>query len=187
MKKLIVAVFSLMAPILLERIFSGFLEKGIQYMVSNECFYSNWVYRRISEGVRVNLGFYIILILIIYFTILFVTNHNKKKEKSGKNCKGKCKECQKNHTFQCVSSKICDWYKHSEGYVAIIAAIWIVTIAFLSLTNFVNHTMIRLTNNIEIIAPYVTDEEYKYLKSDFTLMKNYNDFCELTNALNKYA
>ena len=69
----------------------------------------------------------------------------------------------------------------------IIAAIWIVTIAFLSLTNFVNHTMIRLTNNIEIIAPYVTDEEYKYLKSDFTLMKNYNDFCELTNALNKYA
>lgn len=76
MKKLIVAVFSLMAPILLERIFSGFLEKGIQYMVSNECFYSNWVYRRISEGVRVNLGFYIILILIIYFTILFVTNQN---------------------------------------------------------------------------------------------------------------
>ena len=47
--------------------------------------------------------------------------------------------------------------------------------------------MIRLTNNIEIIAPYVTDEEYKYLKSDFTLMKNYNDFCELTNALNKYG
>ncbi len=39
MKKLIVAVFSLMAPILLERIFSGFLEKGIQYMVSNECFF----------------------------------------------------------------------------------------------------------------------------------------------------
>ena len=187
MKKLIVAVFSLVAPILLERIFSGFLEKGIQYMVSNECFYSNWAYRRISEGVRVNLGFYIILILIIYFNIVFVTNHNKKKEKSSKNCKGKCEKCQKNHTFQCVSSKICDWYKHSEGYVAIIAAIWIVTIAFLSLTNFVNHTMIRLTNNIEIVAPYVTDEEYKYLKSDFTLMKNYNDFCELTNTLNKYA
>lgn len=34
--------------------------------------------------------------------------------------------------------------------------------------------MIRLTNNIEIVAQYVTDEEYKYLKSDFKLMKSYN-------------
>ena len=65
--------------------------------------------------------------------------------------------------------------------------IYIVFILFLLTTNFINKTITRTTNNIEIVSPYITDNEYKKLKSDFHSMKNSIDYKELTQNLESIA
>ena len=46
------------------------------------------------------------------------------------------------------------------------------------------HSFLR---NIEIIAPYISDEEYKTLKSDFYQMEDIGDYNSLQNELNYIA
>lgn len=176
---------SLIVPLFVERIASGLIEKGISYIIANDYIYSNWVYRRIAEGARVNLSFYIIVVIFIAISIAIVRKDDRKLKKY--KCQKECKNCENKHTFTCVAIKIRDWYKHADGYVAILLALWIVIIAFLSLTNFVNHTIIRISNSIEIVAPYIDDSAYKKLRSDYYLMENYGDYCELMRDLQEYA
>ena len=38
--------------------------------------------------------------------------------------------------------------------------------------------------NIEIVAPYISDQEYKQLKSDFFTIKSKSDYDNLQKALN---
>ena len=41
--------------------------------------------------------------------------------------------------------------------------------------------------NIEIVSPYISDQEYKALKSQFHLISNENDFDKLTLAIDNIA
>lgn len=52
---------------------------------------------------------------------------------------------------------------------------------------FVINKVTSITNNIEIVSPYITDEEYKQLKSDFHTMKSRDDYDSLTNSLSEIA
>ena len=40
-----------------------------------------------------------------------------------------------------------------------------------------------LTSNIEIVSPYISDLEYKYLKSKFHSMENRDDYNNLISEL----
>lgn len=65
------------------------------------------------------------------------------------------------------------------GYVAI-------TISYLSICISAEQAT-RLTNNIEIVSPYISDLEYKQLKSDFYTMETYEDYSLLVNSLSEIA
>ena len=55
------------------------------------------------------------------------------------------------------------------------------------ITNFVNLNITKLTNNIEIIAPYIGDQEYKILKSNYHSISSRSDFDSFNNLLIEYA
>lgn len=44
-----------------------------------------------------------------------------------------------------------------------------------------------MTYNIEIVSPYVSDFEYKKLKSDFYSMNTYDEYAAIKLTLNKIA
>lgn len=48
---------------------------------------------------------------------------------------------------------------------------------------FINNAITKATNNIEIVSPYITDIEYKQLKSDFYSIKNRDDYNALMDTL----
>ena len=52
---------------------------------------------------------------------------------------------------------------------------------------FVNAKIISSTNNIEIVSPFVSDQEYRQLKSEFHLIQNSNDYEKLYDKLQDIA
>ena len=52
---------------------------------------------------------------------------------------------------------------------------------------YIQTESVRLTNNIEIVSPYVSDIEYKQLKSSFHSMDSRSDYDELNSQLEKIA
>lgn len=50
--------------------------------------------------------------------------------------------------------------------------------------SYIDNTIMKLTSNIEIVSPYITDAEYKSLKSDFHAMSSRTDYNALVNSLN---
>lgn len=57
----------------------------------------------------------------------------------------------------------------------------------LATSAYVNSSITKLTNNIEIVSPYITDFEYKHLKSSFHSMKNRNDYDLLNDSLREIS
>ncbi len=53
--------------------------------------------------------------------------------------------------------------------------------------NYVNKAITSTTNNIEIVSPYISEEEYKYLKSDFYSIQTREDFDMLHETLDNIA
>lgn len=54
---------------------------------------------------------------------------------------------------------------------------------FLIKQSYVSETSVKLTNNIEIVSPYVSELEYKQLKSDFHSMQSRSDYDNLVLRL----
>lgn len=52
---------------------------------------------------------------------------------------------------------------------------------------FINSAITRVTCNIEIVSPYVSDSEYQKLKSDFYQIKNESDFNNLCDKIDTIA
>ena len=48
---------------------------------------------------------------------------------------------------------------------------------------FIHYTAMNILNQIEIVAPYISDQEYKEIKSDFYSMESKEDFEALTERL----
>lgn len=51
----------------------------------------------------------------------------------------------------------------------------------------VSQTASRIEHNIEIVSPYITDQEYKVLKSNSYSMKTMDDYNLLNEALEDVA
>ncbi len=64
---------------------------------------------------------------------------------------------------------------------AVIARLFALT--FLIQQSYVTETALKLTNNIEIVSPYVSDLEYKQLKSEFHSMQSRSDYDNLVFKL----
>lgn len=59
---------------------------------------------------------------------------------------------------------------------------------FLNLENiFICQETFTTLNNIEIVSPYISDQEYKKLKSNFYSMTSKNDYTELCDSINQIA
>lgn len=58
---------------------------------------------------------------------------------------------------------------------------------FYGQSNFIRNKTIALTNNIEIVSPYISDIEYKQLKSKFHSMETQSDYNELMEKLEDIA
>ena len=70
--------------------------------------------------------------------------------------------------------------------------LWVVTLMvalfFVYSRNiFINQKIIVMTNNIEIVSPYISDTEYKQLKSDFHTIQCSQDYDELAQLLQDIA
>lgn len=52
---------------------------------------------------------------------------------------------------------------------------------------FINNKITKVTNNIEIISPYINDTDYKILKSEFYSINSADDYKKLTNKISDFA
>lgn len=152
-------------------------------------FISGYIYSRISEGTYINISFYnfiffmsSVLGLLIAETLVFY----KAYEREGQN---------NQLSFQ---DKIIVFLRkefhflHKPKYlyrisIATFIFLYLFFFLFILTTNYINHTITRTMNNIEIISPYISDQEYKLLKSKFYSMKSHDDFNELYSQLEKFA
>lgn len=64
---------------------------------------------------------------------------------------------------------------------------WIFCIFSIGESIYINSTITQTLNNIEIVSPYINDEEYKYLKSKFYSIKGTSDYDKLVEELNAIA
>lgn len=64
---------------------------------------------------------------------------------------------------------------------------YIILICAYSKNAFVHEKAVTLTNNIEIVSPYISDLEYKQLKSDFYSMENSDDYNSIMSTLTDIA
>lgn len=69
----------------------------------------------------------------------------------------------------------------SSIVLAVIAHLFAFT--FLIQQSYVTETALKLTNNIEIVSPYVSDLEYRQLKSEFYSMHSRSDYDNLVFKL----
>lgn len=75
-------------------------------------------------------------------------------------------------------------------YFLLSISIFIATILYFSIFvfySYTRHTAIRITNNIEIVSPYISDLEYKTLKSNFYSLSSKQDYDELVLQIEKFA
>lgn len=172
---------------LLTNIYNEFVHKILSMRNAFSLFVSSFFYSRISEGVYINISFYIFIIIITLILIKiiypYIPNRFPCGIKKFEKC-GKKSSCGLSRRTKCL---VFCAAKHRVVKSLLFAIIYIVFILFLLTTNFINKTITRTTNNIEIVSPYITDYEYKKLKSDFHSMKNSIDYKALTQNLDSIA
>lgn len=99
-------------------------------------------------------------------------------------CSGSCED---GRWIFCGIEQLFKQVRAPENKKRFLFTVCIAVIPFLTLTNYINHNEIRLKNDIEIVAPYISDIDYKILKSEFYGMQNYNDFMKINEDLDKFA
>ena len=81
-----------------------------------------------------------------------------------------------------------DKARHSCVFISLTVYVLIAFLYFsLGLSSYVNAEITRLTNNIEIVSPYITDLEYKQLKSSYHSMNSRTDYDSLNASLQEIS
>lgn len=188
---LLTAIASLVFIPIIEKILTPAYNYTISYLFSTGNrgiqFISSFFYSRISEGVYINISFYIFIVLISLILIKIV----QPCVPNGFPCGiEQIEACGKNSSCGILPRVRCILFcliKQRQVKKILFVAIYIVFVFLLLTTNFINKTITRTTNNIEIVSPYITDNEYKMLKSSFHSMKCRNDYEELINSLDNIS
>lgn len=71
--------------------------------------------------------------------------------------------------------------------IIIFVFLYIFLIFTYSRSLYINDKITSLTNNIEIVSPYISDINYKQLKSNFHMMENSEDYNNLMSELSDIA
>ena len=157
------------------------------------------IYTYVATGRPVDTSRYIFMILVS-FLLIELTMISSKGIKSYKNLVNRQNElinptdskpmvpAKKEQTDL---EKLNDIVKHAKlfswFYVIFTVCYWAMYFVFTMSVGYINNTITKLTNNIEIVAPYIEDSEYKLLKSSFYSMDSADDYQSLVTELNRIA
>lgn len=157
---------------------------GIHYI-------SQLVYTRIAKGVYINISFYIFVVIISVLLCLLLLSILLPYKKANSCCDAECTElCEKRKRLSFGEKARCLIFNPSKRTkTTIFTSIGLYTffMFFILSTNFINNTITRTINNIEIVSPYITDYEYKMLKSKYYSMDSREDYDEICDLLVQYA
>lgn len=177
-----------------ERLFSPGFDIFMNYLLSFGNNFithiSNLIYTRIAKGVYINISYYIFIILMSVIVVIFLFNtYNVYKCNIKKSCNENDEiiEIDNNKKDKNKFEKIISLPKVKFG-LSLFYSISIICfyLFFLLMTNFINNTITNITNSIEILSPYISDSEYKMLKSQFYTMESRNDYDIIISDLTKY-
>ncbi len=155
---------------------------------------TDWIYTRIAEGTAVNLTFYLFIVLGIYIVKQIEGSYTQARCNT-KKCNKKCGSCDKPLTYglimvmkRRIKRLIPDRSRRERFYKTIkMGSIALLFVIFLTLTNYINHNVVRIRNNIEIVTPFVSIDEYNELKSMYYTMHSREEYDILCDKLDIIA
>ena len=189
-------IMMVIMPILISAIWEKILSPFFDFvmdkflLVSNKIFinFSNNIYQEISNGVTEKYSpiiFSIMMGCLCTYTLVSTSeaHHLYKNSAQKLVCK---KSPDDNHeafeeneySFVVERSK---FFYCLTIFIAIIVHIF--TFFFLTKNTYIYENSLKLTCNIEIVAPYISDFEYKQLKSSFYSMQSRSDYEALVTTL----
>lgn len=163
------------------------------------------IYSRIAWGKYVDFSFYIFVFGISYCLslVLGIANSEIKDYKKALNLQKKIysnntdskvdlskeelQEDKKESLETEVNNLVKRTRKNSRIFIVLTIASYFVYFIFILGAQYINDTITKITNNIEIVAPYIEDSEYKALKSSFYSIKCSDDYRSLNDCLNYIA
>lgn len=177
-----------------EKALSHLFDKMWDSLFSGNNLISDWIYTRIAEGTTVNLTFYLFIVLGIYI-VKQIGDSNTQSRCNPKKCNKKCGNCDKPLVYglimvmkRRIKRLIPDRNKRERIYKMVkIGFVMLLFIVFLTLTNYINHNVVRISNNIDIVSPYISIDEYNELKSMFYSMKSRDEYDQLCAKLDIIA
>ena len=191
MKKILKSPFlsALLIGILATALWENFISPLCKYIYINissfiETFitsFSNGTYRSIANGFNDSNSAYVILIIlstylgfVINFIIIpiFQKTDNKSHNKIGEDSNQKPKKSSK--SILSFKAKIMIFFS-----IFLLCYIYIIGNVI-----FVTDCKTKSLCNIEIISPYISDQEYKQLKSNFYSIQTKDDYIEFTETIN---
>jgi len=132
-------------------------------------FISNLFYSRISEGVYINISFYIFIVIISLILIKIVNPcipRNLPCDVAQTEASCQKSTCQFSQRVKCLFIDLLNQTKFKQfSFITL----YIVFIFLILTTNFINKTITQTMNNIEIVSPYISDYDYKMLKSNYSI------------------
>lgn len=183
--KIVSGIFvGIIATAIWEKLLSPYFDIWINYILSfgNRfiILISNVIYCRIAKGTYINIPYYIFMIIMCSFIGAGISQtyiaHISHRNSNGKNI-------DKNNIFKkIINNSKFDFYFN----ILLVSFCTIFYLVFLLMTNFINNSITKVTNNIEIVSPYIEDNEYKMLKSKFYSMTSREDYEELIFILDEY-
>lgn len=177
-----------------EKALSHLFDKMWDSLFSGNNLISDWIYTRIAEGTTVNLTFYLFIVLGIYIVKQIGDSYTQARCNT-KKCNKNCGSCDKPLTYglimvmkRRIKRLIPDKSRREMFYKMIkIGSIALLFVIFLTLTNYINHNVVRIRNNIDIVSPFVSTDEYIELKSMYYTMQSREEYDILCDKLNLIA
>lgn len=176
---------------ILSPIYDFFADKFLSISHAWIHFISRLVYTRIAKGVYINISFYIFVVIISVLLCLLLLSILLPYKKANSCCNAEhIKVCEKRKNLSFWEKARCFIFnpsKRTKTTLLVSVVLYIFFMFFILSTNFINNTITRITNNIEIVSPYITDYEYKMLKSKFYSMESRDDYDEICGLMEQYA
>ena len=195
--------FALIITKLSESFFSYLYSVFLDISGKSIAFISDLTYMEISKGYSERMAtsaFCIIVVILIYALFLFFSyitkihlkackinkeyiNSDNQSSESDENTTTKSKEQLKKEIIKMRKKEKCLYIEFCILYTFIFIFLFI----FYCSTIYIHQKTISLTNNIEIVSPYISDVEYKQLKSKFHSMETQYDYNALMKELESIA
>lgn len=156
--------------------------------------FSDSIYKSISNGFSEkssNLTLYLIILIISGIAAYFYAYLKQTINTTLKNISNKIEPVQNDNNHKNSKSDITTEVIKSQKYVkkyflstkiCIFCFLTVILFAY-SKEVYINSYIVSITNNIEIVSPYISDLEYKQLKSSFHAMQNRSDYDKINEML----